>query len=313
MNFNKVISVLLVVLVATIATAIKVVDTNSLHRRYKRAVFGTDTRVLNVNSTIEKYPLSTSVRVGKCSGTLIWHRHVLTAAHCVSARNRNSSSPFVYSSTTLKIEVGLLGANATFRWIEVRKVFTPPEWRMQRKGRSQYDFAVLELEQPHGRPWVPMSAETVSIDDVINFSGYPGDKDENQKELWTSQCRVVRGFEQLILHHCDTSGGMSGAGVVINDGMGDTSRLIGVHAGTMGTMIRRARNGTPKMWHAWLARLLLATKRRTKRIDIRRRKFLFNYAVKLTQDKLKFICKVIGAGTMCEKITNPSQSEQVVP
>ena len=116
--------------------------------RHRREVFGEDTRVHNVNSTLERYPLSTAVRVGTCSGTLIWYRHVLTASHCV------------HTGTSLKsrkqIRVGLLRSNGTFRWLGVSKVFAPREWTRikQNKKKIQYDYAVLELEQAHGRPWM---------------------------------------------------------------------------------------------------------------------------------------------------------------
>ena len=238
--------------------------------RVRRDIFGRDTRKRIPLHLLEKYPFSAIVRVGEhCTGTLIWYKHVITAAHCV----HHGKKWYNFMPKSI-LKAGLLQDDGSTRWIGVENIMIPPAWiRNQGTSGLPYDYAILELKQPHGRRWMPFGVGNLRPNDYIQFAGFPGDKRAN--ELWYTYCTVRKTNYHTISNYCDATFGMSGSGVyTFNKAENKPRKLIGVFSANLKT----------SRFFGWI-------------------KESQNIAVRLTPQKVYSICNAMGAGKRCEKLT----------
>ncbi|XP_066936453.1 serine protease 23-like [Clytia hemisphaerica] len=244
-------------------------------RKRSVSVFGTDQRLRIHKDIVEIYPFSAVVRLENgCTGTLIWHQHILTAAHCV--HNHTHINPPLH-----KLRVGFLNRDGSFDWVSATAVYVPPYWiKNNLKKFFNHDYAVIKLEQPQQRRWLPFGAVKITKEQIIQFAGFPSDKRAN--EMWYSICPVVQSHKHVFVNHCDAAPGMSGSGVYIYAQNAVNQRtVVGVFS----------------------SHVEIEGQKLTNRFDVSA-----NVATRLTERKVERICKWIGAGKNCHKLNEPLSS-----
>ena len=239
-------------------------DHQPLKRRLKRLIFGRDGRIrLNTSTQTQKFPFSATVKISTgCSGSLISHKHVLTSAHCLHNGTR-------LLAPIANLKVGFLRRNGKFRWIGVDNINFPESWRLEHSSPS-FDYAVMTLRKAHKRPFFTLGVIKNRGYLKLHFASFPGDKKSNS--LWYSHC-YSQVKPSLLIGRCDATAGSSGAGTYVRttlQGIGKHNRVVvGILSGSGRVQFRDGRSK------------------------------LFNLVTKLTNLKVKQICRWTGSVSGC--------------
>lgn len=155
-----------------------------------------------------------------CTGTLVGKRHMITAAHCVySVREGKWNTWSTFTPGRISRSNSPYGQKA---W---KKIYVHEDYI--RNGDRNKDFAIIELKEALGDKlgWRGYGWSSNHVDYTMGtIIGYPGDKENGTQ--WEVTCPMTF-TDREIVYRCDTYGGMSGSGVILDSGSGDN--IYGIH------------------------------------------------------------------------------------
>ena len=232
-------------------------------------VVGTDDRTRRTDT--ELYPwhcvcslLITDDRTGLQylgTGWLVSPRVVLTAGHCVYIYD-NANIPNDTGAWASKIEVtpGRDASERPFGSVETSVIKSNQGWTNDHDTRFDYGAIILPETHRYGDQlgWFGYAAwdDEFLSSNMLNLSGYPGDKELGTQ--WFHKQRALNVEEHELTYEIDTFGGQSGAPVWIKTAEGHRYG-VGIHkaghatASSVWNSAKRITQGTYDNITNWVA------------------------------------------------------------
>ncbi|MBS0272463.1 MAG: trypsin-like serine protease [Proteobacteria bacterium] len=159
------------------------------------------------------------------SGTMVNHRHVLTAGHCLYSIDLGGWATAITFSPAL---------NETYYPIipaKVTHLLTVKGWTDETDSR--YDMGMLILDRDLGEEtgWYGISSDTDKFlkSLSINVTGYPGDEGKDGRQMWTMPGSIKKLDSDQFTYTLDTTGGQSGSGVWSHLSHPEGNYCVGIH------------------------------------------------------------------------------------
>ncbi len=178
------------------------------------ALFGPDDRVRVRRTTQPQYSVHGYMKMtfpngmtSVGSGTIVRHRHVLTAGHCIYDRDAGGWATKVkFTPARDDTYLPVQAAYATH-------LLSVSGWKDRED--PEFDMGMLVLNRDVGEEtgWLGLSEDTDRTlhSLTVNVTGYPGEKPSPQ--MWTMSGKIKSVFPEQFTYTLDTTGGQSGSGV----------------------------------------------------------------------------------------------------
>ncbi|MEB6226448.1 trypsin-like peptidase domain-containing protein [Mammaliicoccus sciuri] len=153
------------------------------------------------------------------TGFIIDDYAVLTAAHVITAENKNEKIKDIYIYAGYKFD------NSSEETARVIKSYVLADWI--NNPNINHDMALLILDKPLGKTFEKLNIiDRALIGEVINTIGYPGkDNGEVRKgNQYYSSGKIVKVTNNNIFYDLDTEGGQSGSPI-----FNENKEVIAIH------------------------------------------------------------------------------------
>lgn len=159
------------------------------------------------------------------SGTMVNHRHVVTAGHCLYDSSLGGWATSVKFSAALNVFYSPIPpANATH-------LVTVKGWEGKEDPRFDMGMLILDRDLGEETGWHGISTVADSFLETlkINVTGYPGDKEEEGREMWTMDGHIQSLTSEQFTYTLDTNHGQSGGGVWSEFSKPQGYYCVGIH------------------------------------------------------------------------------------